>query len=249
MFHPSEIEKFIFFDIETAGQVESSNELPARLQALWSDRAGFLRDHMSSKYPENSGKTDDQLFQEKAALQAEFGKIICISFGKVKFNEAGEPIAQIVSYTGSEFEILSQSFKLISGLCKGGAKLVGHNIKRFDIPFICKRAFINDNRLEVPAALQVWDKKPWEIPVVDTSELWSFGAWQEGFTSLDLLTAVLGIPSPKSEMKGSDVHSQFYAGNIQEIKEYCQRDVTSLIKIIISLSNLNQLEESNIIFK
>jgi predicted PolB exonuclease-like 3'-5' exonuclease len=103
--------------------------------------------------------------------------------------------------------------------------------------------------MEVPAALQVWDKKPWEIPVVDTSELWSFGAWQEGFTSLDLLASVLELPSPKSEMKGSDVHSQFYAGNIDQIKEYCQRDVIALVQIIIRLSNLNQLEESNIIFK
>ena len=101
----------------------------------------------------------------------------------------------------------------------------------------------------MPAALQVWDKKPWEIPVIDTSELWSFGAWQEGFTSLDLLSAVLGLPSPKEEMQGSEVHSNFYAGNIEKIKEYCQRDVIALLKIIIKLSNLNQLEESNIIFK
>lgn len=247
MFHPSEIEKFIFFDIETSGQVENSSDLPPRFEKLWSDRADFLRDHLSAKYPENAGKSDNQLFQEKAALQAEFGRIVCISFGKVKFNDLAEPTVQIVSYTGSEEEILTQSLKLINGLCKGGVKLLGHNIKRFDIPFICKRAFIN--RMEVPPALQVWDKKPWEIAVVDTSELWSFGAWQEGFTSLDLLTAVLGVVSPKSDMHGSDVHSQFYAGNIDKIKEYCQRDVIALIQIIIRLSNLNQLEESNIIFK
>jgi hypothetical protein len=247
MYHPSEIEKFIFFDIETAGQSQSSSGLPDRLSSLWSDRAEFLRDHLSAKYPENAGKSDDQLFQEKSALQAEFGRIVCISFGKVKFNDLGEPVAQIVSYTGTEHEILTQAFKLINGLCKGGVKLLGHNIKRFDIPFICKRAFIN--RIDVPAVLQVWDKKPWEIAVVDTSELWSFGAWQEGFTSLDLLTAVLGVPSPKSNMKGSEVHSEFYAGNIDRIKEYCQRDVIALIGIIINLSNLNQLEESNIIFK
>lgn len=247
MFHPSEIEKFVFFDIETAGQAENSTDLPPRLESMWSDRAEFLRDHLSAKYPENAGKSDDQLFKEKAALQAEFGRIVCISFGKVKFNEMGEPTAQIVSYTGSEQEILTQSLKLINGLCKGGVKLLGHNIKRFDIPFICKRAFING--MEVPPALQVWDKKPWEIPVVDTSELWSFGAWQEGFTSLDLLTAVLGVPSPKSDIKGSEVHTQFYSGNIDRIKEYCQRDVIALIQVIIRLSNLNQLEESNIIFK
>jgi len=247
MFDQSQIEKFLFFDIETAGQSESSTGLGSRLEELWSTRANFLRDHLSAKYPDNQGKSDEDLFREKAALQAEFGKIVCISFGKVKFGETGEAIAQIVSYTGTEEEILTQSLKLIGGLAKNGVKLVGHNIKRFDIPFICKRAFISG--FELPPVLQIWDRKPWEIPVVDTSELWSFGAWQEGFTSLDLLTAVLGLPSPKENLKGSEVHSTYYSGNINEIKEYCQLDVISLIRVIIRLSNLNQLEESNIIFK
>lgn len=248
MFAPSQIEKFLFFDIETAGQAQTKEELSPTLSNLWSTRASFLRDHLSAKYPDNSGKSDSDLFIEKAALQAEFGRIVCISFGKVKFNEDQEPTVQIVSYTGEEEEILQQSLKLINGMGKSpGMKLVGHNIKRFDVPFICKRAFITGH--EIPPILQVWDKKPWETALVDTSELWSFGAWQEGFTSLDLLSAVLGVPSPKEEMVGSEVHSNFYAGNIEKIREYCQRDVIALIKIIIKLSNLNQLENSNIIFR
>ncbi len=247
MFVPSQIEKFLFFDIETAGQAETPAGLEPRLSNLWSDRANYLREHLSAKYPDNLGKSDEALFIEKAALQAEFGKIVCISFGKVKFDESGDPIAQIVSYTGTEDEILHQSLKLINGLSKSGIKLIGHNIKRFDVPFICKRAFIKGH--EIPQILQVWDKKPWETSLVDTSELWSFGAWQEGFTSLDLLTAVLGVPSPKDDINGSEVHSNFYAGNIEKIREYCQRDVIALIQIIIKLSSLNQLEESNIIFK
>lgn len=247
MFDQHQIEKFLFFDIETAGIEADFSKLSPRLQDQWQHRAEFLRNQLSQKYPDNMGRTTEDLFTEKSALQAEFGRIVCISFGKVKFNEDGEPSAQIISYTGTEHEILTNAFKLITGLTKHGSKLLGHNIKRFDIPFLCKRAFIN--RIEVPSALQVWDRKPWEIPVVDTSELWSFGAWQEGFTSLDLLSAVLGIPSPKDEMQGSQVHSEFYAGNILEIQKYCQKDVISLIKIILSLSNLNQVEESNIIIK
>jgi len=247
MFVPSQIEKFLFFDIETAGQAEDLSSISPKLANLWSDRATFLRDHLSAKYPDNLGKSDNDLFIEKAALQAEFGRIVCISFGKVKFDEAGDPIAQIVSYSGTEEEILSQSLKLINGLSRSGIKLIGHNIKRFDVPFLCKRAFITGH--EIPQILQVWDKKPWETALVDTSELWSFGAWQEGFTSLDLLSTVLGIDSPKEDMKGSDVHSNFYLGNIDKIREYCQRDVIALIQVIIKLSNLNRLEKSNIIFK
>ena len=248
MFDQHQIEKFLFFDIETAGIEADFSKLSPRIQEQWLHRADFLKTQLSQKYPDNLGKSSEDLFAEKAALQAEFGRIVCISFGKVKFTEDGEPTVQILSYTGSEAEILTNAFKLIAGLAKGGLyKLVGHNIKRFDIPFLCKRAFIN--RVDVPAPLQVWDKKPWEIPVIDTSEIWSFGAWQEGFTSLDLLSAVLGIPSPKDEMHGSQVHSEFYSGNILEIQKYCQKDVIALIQIILSLSNLNQLEESNIIIK
>jgi predicted PolB exonuclease-like 3'-5' exonuclease len=173
---------------------------------------------------------------------------VCISFGRIKFNEAGEPRAQIISYAGEdEANILTQAFTLINQFTAVGSKLVGHNIKRFDIPYLCKRAYIN--KIEPATALQVWDMKPWEIPVVDTSDIWSFGAWQEGFSSLDLIATVLGHPSPKDEMHGSQVHSNFYAGNITEIQKYCQKDVVSVINIAISLANLNQLEEYNIIYK
>lgn len=247
MFNSSQIEKFLFFDIETAGTVQTANELSPRMNDLWNTRAEYLSKHLSDKYPDNADKSASDLFTEKAALQAEFGRIVCISFGKVKFNEDSEPIIQLVSYTGDESSILNSAFKLISSLSKNGVKLVGHNIKRFDIPFMCKRSFIN--RIEPPDALKIWDKKPWEIPVVDTCDLWSFGAWQEGFTSLDLLTAVLGIQSPKDEMKGSEVHSNFYSGEILEIQKYCQKDVISLAQVILALSNLNQIEDSNIIIK
>lgn len=248
MFTTNQIEKFLFFDIETAGSNKDLSELSPKLRELWSSRADFLRNQLSVKYPDNANRTDSELFTEKAALQAEFGRVVCISLGRVKFNDEGEPRVQIISYAGEdEANILTHAFTLINQFTAAGLKLVGHNIKRFDIPYLCKRAYIN--RIEPPISLQVWDKKPWEIPVVDTSDIWSFGAWQEGFSSLDLLATVLGHPSPKDEMHGSEVHSNFYNGNIQEIQKYCQKDVISVIQVILSLSNLNRLAESDIIYK
>lgn len=248
MFTRTQLEKIIFFDIETAGYESSLDELSSRLQELWKKRAEYLRTTLSTKYPENSGLSDDDMYQMKSALQAEFGRVVCVSFGRIKFDDAGEPRAQILSYAGTdEKTLLVQSFDLIEKFGKTGAKLAGHNIKRFDIPFLCKRSFING--LTPPPALQVWDMKPWEIPVIDTSELWSFGAWQEGFTSLDLLTAALGLPSPKDEMNGSEVHSNFYNGKINEIQHYCQKDVISLIRVMLALAGENHLKESNITYK
>jgi 3'-5' exonuclease len=247
MFDPHQLEKLLFFDIETAGSVSSYEELSPKMQELWSHRAEILRKQLGDKYPDNKDKSDSELFQMKSALQAEFGRVVCVSFGKIKF-EDGEPMAQIVSYSGEdEVEILNQAFKVIKGLSKNGVKLIGHNVKRFDIPFLCKRAFIL--RLETPPALQVWDKKPWEIAISDTSELWSFGAWQEGFTSLDLLATVLGVDSPKDDISGADVHQAYYSGQIDRIKEYCQKDVITLIQVALSLSNLNLIEKSGIIIK
>lgn len=247
MFDPIQLEKMLFFDIETAGSVKSSLDLSEKMQELWSTRSEILRNQLSSKYPDNKDKSDDELFQMKSALHAEFGRVVCVSFGKMKFVD-GVPTAQIISYSGeNEIEILEKSFKLMTAMAKTNVKPVGHNIKRFDVPFLCKRAFINN--IEPATPLQIWDKKPWETSLVDTSDLWSFGAWQEGFTSLDLLATVLGIDSPKDDIKGDQVHENFWAGNIERITEYCQKDVVTLMQIALRLSGLNQIEKSDIIIK
>jgi hypothetical protein len=231
MFTKAQIEKFLFFDVETAGGASSFDQLTEKLQELWEHRAEFLRNSLSSKYPENAEKTSPELFFEKAALQAEFGRVVCVSFGKVKFTNEGEPVVQIVSYFGDdEKDILQKSFKVMDGMNKNGVKLFGHNIKRFDIPFLCKRAFINGIEPAIP--LQVWDKKPWEITATDSSELWSFGAWQEGFTSLELLCTVLGLPTPKDAMRGDQVHGEFYNGNVEGIKEYSAHQTFCFIRTI-----------------
>lgn len=247
MFDSHQLEKMLFFDIETAGNVQNSTDLSEKMQELWTSRSEILRNQLASKYPDNKDKTDDELFQMKSALHAEFGRVVCVSFGKIKFVD-GIPTAQIVSYSGTdEIEVLEKSFKLMSGLSKNGVKPMGHNIKRFDVPYLCKRAFING--IEPATPLQIWDKKPWETSLVDTSDLWSFGAWQEGFTSLDLLATVLGIDSPKDDIKGDQVHENFWSGNIERITEYCQKDVITLIQIALKLSGLNQIEKSDIIIK
>jgi predicted PolB exonuclease-like 3'-5' exonuclease len=247
MFSQNQIEDFVFFDIETTGCESKFNNLTPRLQGLWRSRAEILQGHLGSKYPDNLSYSAEELFEQKAGLQAEFGQVVCISFGRVKFDGLGEPHAQIVSvYDGNEAQILEKAFAIMENFTKRGAVLLGHNVKRFDIPFLCKRGFIN--KISLPNCLQVWDKKPWEIAIRDTSELWSFGAWQEGFCSLDLLTAVLGVPSPKEELKGNEVHKTYYAGGIEKIADYCNRDVAALIKIAISLACLNQLEDTNITF-
>ena len=87
------------------------------------------------------------------------------------------------------------------------------------------------NEMKLPEKLNLFGKKPWEVPHLDTLELWKFGDYKH-FTSLKLLTKVLGIPSPKDDIDGSQVARVYYdENNIERIKEYCEKDVITLINV------------------
>jgi predicted PolB exonuclease-like 3'-5' exonuclease len=139
----------------------------------------------------------------------------------------------------SEKEILEGIHKVFEKFFN--LKFVGHNIKRFDVPVMCKRLLIND--FSLPRGLMIHNLKPWEMPFIDTSEVWSFGAWQEGFASLDLLATSIGLDSPKDELQGSEVNSYFWSGRLEEITKYCERDVLTTANILLKLSGLSIVED------
>ena len=237
MYTPSEIEKMVFFDLETVSGYSSLDilaDVNPRLAQLWTERCAYLR----TRFPENANMTDEELYLEKSALNAEYNSIICASFGRIKFNDLGEPSITIKSYSGiDELTILNGIAEVFTKF--KSYKFVGHNIKRFDIPVIGKRLLINN--IILPPNLLIGSLKPWEIPFIDTSDIWSFGAWQESFIGLDTLTACLNLPSPKSDIKGSDVTRVFYedpTNNISRITTYCERDVLACAQVILKLSGL-----------
>lgn len=243
-----DLENLVLIDIET---VSGSNSLEAlewedgRLSSLWVKRCEYLR----KKHEDNSELSDAEIYKQKAGLQAEFGKIICITVGYIRFNAEGQPVVKTKSYySDDESELLTKFFGFLNQLKAQipTAKLTGHNIKRFDIPFIFKRGLILG--LKTPEMINVFDKKPWEIPVVDTADIWSNGVWQESFTSLDILTAVLGVPSPKSDIDGSQVTEVYYQEkDLERIVEYCERDVVATAQVMIKFAGLEIAKEENII--
>jgi DNA polymerase elongation subunit (family B) len=238
MYSENELLKMVFFDLETSSEyatleaLEEANPLKAK---LWRKRCEYLR----SRFTENSESSDEQLYLEKAGLTPEFSRIVCASFGRFEKSEDTELGVQfkvtIKSYSSSnEVEVLDGISTVFTKFEK--YKFVGHNIKRFDIPMICKRLLINGKSL--PNTLMVQNMKPWEIPMIDTSELWSFGAWQEGFTSLELLCVSLGIDTPKDDIKGDQVSAVYWQdGDIGRIETYCEKDVLSCARVIAKLSN------------
>ena len=238
MYSQSELTKAVFFDLETAAEYESLDLLllaNKKKAELWSKRCDYLR----SRFEENKYLTDEELYIEKAALTPEFARIVCATFARLSWTEDG-PSLIVKSYSSdSEIEVLEGIHKVFEKFFN--LKFVGHNIKRFDVPMMCKRLLINGYSL--PKGLLIHNLKPWEMPFIDTSEVWSFGAWQEGFTSLDLLATSIGLDSPKEEIQGSEVNSYFWKGEIEKITKYCERDVMTTTNILLKLSGLSIVKD------
>ena len=122
----------------------------------------------------------------------------------------------------------------------------GHNIKEFDIPFICRRLLING--LNIPPFLDFQNMKPWETNMVDTFQYWRFGDYKH-YTSLKLLAAALNVPSPKDDIDGSMVGEVYWVEkNLERIVTYCQKDVVTVANIILRFKHLPLLNDEQLVF-
>ncbi|MEM7371495.1 MAG: 3'-5' exonuclease [Bacteroidota bacterium] len=238
MYTQHQLENILFLDIETASVVATYSDLPERMQGLWDRKAGKYQRMEPDKKPE-------QLFSEKAGIHAEFAKAVCISCGYLRF-EGDTPSIKMKSYFGpDEHQILKDFGDMLDKFiaARKGRNLCAHNGKEFDFPFLGRRYLVHG--LPLPTSLQIQGKKPWEIPYVDTMELWKFGDYK-AYTSLDLLTAVLGIPSPKDDIDGSQVGRVFWEEkDYERIKVYCEKDVRTTAQVLLRMSRLPLIPEQD----
>lgn len=237
MYTQDELTKIVFFDLETAAGEKTLDDLTAknpRMSDLWSRRCDYLR----SKFPENEDKTDEELYENMSPLQPEFNRIVCASFGRITFSGSTPNMVIKTFCSEVETEILEGISKVFTKFST--LKFCGHNIKKFDVPVMCKRLIINE--MELPKYLRVHDMKPWEMPFIDTQEMWSFGSWKDAYTSLDLLTAAIGIDSPKDDIKGEDVSATFWKDqDLDRIARYCEKDVYSLGQALLKMSGQKRM--------
>lgn len=212
--------QIVFLDIETVAQYANYTELPERFKNLWDKKAALLSRNEEAKPEEIYGR---------AGIYAEFGKIVCISIG---YYEKKLKKFRIKSFFGSNEKPLLSSFAemLNRHFYKNDCLLCAHNGKEFDFPYIARRLLVN--QIKLPKLLDIAGKKPWEIQHLDTMELWKFGDYKH-FTSLDLLTAIFNIPSPKSDIDGSQVNGVYWKErDVQRIAEYCQNDVLAIAQLM-----------------
>ena len=229
------LENILFLDIETVPEVEQFSELNTTKQELW---------ELKSQYQRKDDFTAEE-FYDRAGIWAEFGKIICISVGYFS-NQGDLRKFRVTSFYGEETDLLKE-FKnlLISHFSQAKHLLCAHNGKEFDFPYIARRMIIHG--ITLPYKLNLFGKKPWEVPHLDTLELWKFGDYKN-YTSLKLLTNVLGIPSPKDDIDGSEVYSVFYKEkNIDRIIDYCEKDTIAVAQILLRLRGDDLLTEEEII--
>lgn len=229
------LENILFLDIETVPLHEHFNELDETQQYLWADKTRYLR--KDDFTPED--------YYERAGIWAEFGKIVCISVGYFKMMSDGRQF-RTTSFFGEEKKLL-QDFKnlLESHFNHHNHLLCAHNGKEFDFPYIARRMIVN--HIALPTKLNLFGKKPWEIPHIDTLDLWKFGDYKH-YTSLKLLTNILGIPSPKDDIDGSQVRAVFYEEkDIDRIVVYCEKDTVAVAQILLRLRNEDLLADNEVI--
>ena len=213
--------KILFFDIETVPIKYDFKDLDERGQQLWSKKTRFIQER------EN---LNAEVVYEKAGIYAEFGKVVCISLGFI-LQKDGETQIRLKSIANEEEQVLLQEFidLLNSYYTAPDFLFCAHNGKEFDIPFLCRRILINGKK--IPNILNVSGKKPWVIKQLDTKELWKFGDFKN-YTSLDLLSYVFNIPTPKDDMDGSQVAKVFYEDkDLDRIIHYCEKDVVATIQL------------------
>ncbi|MEY4432930.1 MAG: hypothetical protein RLZZ44_1060 [Bacteroidota bacterium] len=224
----------LFLDIETVPEEAHFHSLDDEMKTLWEQKTQYQR-------KDDFGPEE---FYDRAGIWAEFGKIVCVSVGY--FVVKGDiRNFRVTSFFGDEKKILRDFNNLLNNHFNQAQHILcGHNAKEFDIPFLARRMIIN--QIPIPNKLNLFGKKPWEIPHLDTLELWKFGDYKH-FTSLKLMCKVLGIPSSKGDIDGSQVgHVYYVEKDIDRIVTYCEKDTIAVAQIFLRLRREDLLIEDEI---
>lgn len=238
MLNAIKLDKLLFIDIETVPAAARFDDLSDEMRALFELKVGRWK-------PEDKSLAD--YYQDRGAILAEFGRVVCISVGFLRETN-GQRRFRVKSFAGKDEKAVLGSFAELLRehyTDKEEDKLCGHNVIEFDVPFICRRMLVNG--IKLPGMLNLHAMKPWEVPLIDTMDLWKFGD-RKNFTSLRLLTSILNIPTPKDDIQGSDVGKVFWElDDMPRIVTYCQKDVVAVAQIMLRFRNERLLNDGEII--
>ncbi|MBI1315431.1 3'-5' exonuclease [bacterium] len=221
----------LFLDIETVPCHPTFADLEPEWQQLWAEKTRWQRkDEISA----------EDYYPQRAGVMAEFSKVVCICAGYFERSEGTPRSFRIKAYRDENERDLLEAF-CIDVERFSDWRLCAHNGKEFDFPFLARRILVH--RLPLPRALDAAGRKPWEIPHLDTLELWKFGDFKH-YTSLKLLARLFGLPSPKGDIDGSQVQQVYYQDrDLGRIADYCAQDVLCLARLFQAFRGEKPLEE------
>jgi predicted PolB exonuclease-like 3'-5' exonuclease len=239
-----ELKNILFFDIETATIAREYGDMPKSLREHWTRKSNYLASFQ--EYPLSEEEVSS-LYDEKAAIFAEYARVICISAGFLSQNEEGLSMRIKTLHEDEEHDLLKSFAELLHNhfYDKYNHYLCGHNIRSFDVPFLARRFLIH--RMGLPNLLDVAGTRPWQTPhLLDTMELWKFGDFKH-FVPLDLLCHVLGVESPKSNMSGQYVNTAYWEGRLSDIVSYCEQDLIATSRVYLRCTGAGELDDDQII--
>lgn len=232
-------QNLLFIDIETVSEKATYQNLTENWQELWTEKTQRILP---------SENTAAEFYEQRAGVMAEFAKVICISIGYFKYEGEVMQLRIKSFYADEEKKVLQDFIATLNKMEIQNNKwcFAGHNIKEFDIPFLCRRLLING--MPIPEYIDFQNMKPWETNCIDTFQYWRFGDYKN-YTSLKLLAATLGIASPKDDIDGSQVGEVYWKENdLQRIVTYCQKDIITTANILLRFKNMPLIEHNNVVF-
>ena len=210
---------YLIFDIETAPAYAKLEDAPEAYKKAWEAYCGKHYTEMGV----------DAAYTNNAALHPEFGRVVSISAGYF----VSEGVLKMKNLCGDDEKGLLEGMRSAFASTK---PLAGHYIMDFDIPFLAKRMI--KHGVTLPNNLFLVGVKPWEVRHLDTYNWWKLGSYRQS-CGLDQLCMHLGIPSPKSDIDGSQVGGLFYQGQYERIKVYNNEDVLAVARVMYFLEGRN----------
>jgi len=211
------------FDIETTGEYKNFTDFKEH------DERGaklFEGKWKRMRWDEKFSLEDSYL--DQSGIMSTYGRICCISFGYLDNN--GQK--QIKSFYGEDERYIVESFNdLLKKIETKNFSLSGFRILHFDIPWVLHK--LHKYGITPADILRPYEKKPWEMRIVDMAD-----DWKQKFAysySFEEMCYELGVSSPKVSMDGSLVHEYYHIGRLEEIKDYCEMDVSSSIDVSLML--------------
>ena len=228
--------QILFLDIETVRAEKTFNDLNGNWQELWDGKTRFQR---------SDDESPAEFYEKRAAILAEFGKVVCISCGFLK-EQDGKRSFRVKSFYGhDEKQLLSDFADMLRRHFDRNYLLCAHNGKEFDFPYLSRRMIVNG--IKLPDLLNTSGLKPWEVKHLDTMEMWKFGDYKN-FSSVKLLAALLDVPTPKDDIDGSMVGTVYWdENNLDRIMEYCQKDTVTVARLFLKMEGYPSLTDDEIV--